>query len=58
MIDCAKYHNYFLHLLQISKTKDDLYLKKPLNGGPFEKLFSEHASKYQRSEGYIAVYDD
>lgn len=43
--------------LLIKSTKDELYLKAPLAGGPFERLFQAHSAKFQHSEGYVAVLD-
>jgi hypothetical protein len=39
--------------LLLKNTKDELFLKSPLTGGPFERLFQAHAAKYQHSDGYI-----
>jgi len=41
----------------LKSTKDELFLKNPLAGGPFERLFQAYSAKYQQSEGYVAVMD-
>lgn len=43
--------------LLVKSTKDELYLKSPMSGGPFERLFQAHSAKFQHSEGYVAVLD-
>jgi serine/threonine protein kinase len=41
----------------LKTTRDDLYLKKALSGGRFEKLYAAHNARFQNSEGYVAVLD-
>jgi serine/threonine protein kinase len=41
----------------IKTTREDLYLKKALSGGRFEKLYAAHNARFQNSEGYVAVLD-